>query len=88
MKSVVETCIQEVMGHAVDAEDLWSNFFCIAADYSLARQSVLCRGSLLKALRASVAIPGVLLPRGARRRPGLGVDARHRRNFGGLTAHL
>jgi NTE family protein len=62
MKSVVETCIQEVMGHAIDTEDLWKNFFCIATNYSQARQSVLRRGLLLKALQASVAIPGALPP--------------------------
>ena len=62
LKSVVEDGIQDVMGHAADAEDLWKNFYCVATNYSQARQSVLRHGPLLKALLASAAIPGALPP--------------------------
>lgn len=62
LRQIVETGIQDVMGHAADAEDLWKNFFCIATNYSQASQLVLSRGSLLKALLASAAIPGALPP--------------------------
>lgn len=45
-----------------DIADLWRNYFCIAADLSAAEMTVLRRGPLWRALRASAAIPGVLSP--------------------------
>jgi NTE family protein len=43
-------------------EDLWKNFFCVATNYSQAREEVLVRGDLRAAVLASVAIPGALPP--------------------------
>jgi len=44
------------------AEDLWKNWYCVASNYSQAREHVLRRGPLGRAIRASVAIPGALPP--------------------------
>jgi len=44
------------------AEDLWKNWYCVASNYSQAREQVLRRGPLGRAIRASVAIPGALPP--------------------------
>ncbi|MCV2368315.1 patatin-like phospholipase family protein [Roseateles oligotrophus] len=62
LRRVVEHSITELTGHAAQIEDLWKNFFCIASNYSQAREQLLDQGSLLKSLLASVAIPGALPP--------------------------
>lgn len=62
LRRTVAHNIQALTGHAAQAEDLWKNFFCVATNYSQAREQVLQRGSLLKAILASVAIPGALPP--------------------------
>lgn len=46
----------------LDIEDLWLPFFCVSTDVSDAGVLVHERGSLAKAVRASVALPGVLPP--------------------------
>lgn len=45
-----------------DIEDLWLPFFCVSTDVSDAGVLVHERGSLAEAVRASVALPGVLPP--------------------------
>lgn len=62
LRRLVENAIAELTGHAAQIEDLWKNFFCIATNYSQAREQRLTHGSLLKSLLASVAIPGALPP--------------------------
>ncbi|MEJ6007873.1 patatin-like phospholipase family protein [Paucibacter sp. AS339] len=62
LRRVVEGSINELTGHAAQIEDLWKNFFCIASNYSQAREQLLDQGSLAKSLLASVAIPGALPP--------------------------
>ncbi len=62
LRRVVEQSIQALTGHPAQIEDLWKNFFCIASNYSQAREQLLARGSLAKSLLASVAIPGALPP--------------------------
>ncbi|MCV2354602.1 patatin-like phospholipase family protein [Paucibacter sp. B2R-40] len=62
LRRVVDSSITELTGHAAQIEDLWKNFFCIATNYSQAREQLLSQGSLLKSLLASVAIPGALPP--------------------------
>jgi NTE family protein len=62
LRRVVDSSIIELTGHAAQIEDLWKNFFCIATNYSQAREQLLDQGSLLKSLLASVAIPGALPP--------------------------
>lgn len=43
-------------------EDLWKTFFCVATNYSQAREEVLRSGPLVNAVMASCAIPGALPP--------------------------
>ncbi|MCV2359731.1 cyclic nucleotide-binding domain-containing protein [Paucibacter sp. TC2R-5] len=62
LRRVVAGSITELTGHDAQIEDLWKNFFCIATNYSQAREQLLAQGSLLKSLLASVAIPGALPP--------------------------
>jgi NTE family protein len=62
LQRVVTTAIQDLVGFAADSEDLWKNFYCVASNFSQASEVVITRGSLLKALLASIAIPGALPP--------------------------
>ena len=61
-RSAIERSLAELAGEAVDIEDLWKNCFCIATNYSQAREQLLDRGPLTRALLASIAIPGALPP--------------------------
>ncbi len=45
-----------------DIEDLWIPYYCVSTSLTTARVVVHRRGSLARAVRASVAIPGVLPP--------------------------
>ncbi len=62
LKRVVDQALQELTGQGVQAEDLWKNWFAVASNYSQAREHVLKRGPLGRAMRASAAIPGALPP--------------------------
>jgi len=46
----------------VQIEDLWLPFFCVSTDISTAGRVVHRRGSLWKAVRASLSIPGIFPP--------------------------
>ncbi|MBF9043332.1 cyclic nucleotide-binding domain-containing protein [Rhodobacterales bacterium HKCCE4037] len=48
--------------HADPIEDLWTPFYAVAADLSSMEKTVIRRGPLWEAIRASSAIPGVLPP--------------------------
>ena len=43
-------------------EDLWRTFFCVSSDLTASRPYVHRRGSLVRAIRATSAIPGVMPP--------------------------
>jgi NTE family protein len=62
LRRVVGQATSELLGFAADIEDLWKNFYCIATNYSQAREQRLAHGPLDKALVASTAIPGALPP--------------------------
>ncbi len=62
LQRVVTQAIHELVGFAADSEDLWKNFYCVASNFSQASEVVITRGSLLKAILASIAIPGALPP--------------------------
>lgn len=62
LQRVVTNAIQELVGFAADSEDLWKSFYCVASNYSQASEVVITRGGLLKAILASIAIPGALPP--------------------------
>jgi NTE family protein len=62
LRRVIDRAIQELIGFDADIEDLWKNYFCVASNYSQAKENLIRSGNLAKALRASVAIPGALPP--------------------------
>jgi predicted acylesterase/phospholipase RssA len=46
----------------IEIEDLWINYFCVSANLTAAEAKIHTRGSLFKAVRSSIAIPGITLP--------------------------
>jgi NTE family protein len=62
VRTAVRRAIEELAGEAIDVEDLWKNFFCIASNYSQAREQRIDSGDLARALLATAAIPGALPP--------------------------
>ena len=62
LRQVASTAIEALLGGPADVEDLWKNFYCVASNYSQTREQVVSHGSLLRAVLASAAIPGVLPP--------------------------
>jgi predicted acylesterase/phospholipase RssA len=52
----------DTMFGTYDIEDLWLSFYCVSTNLTLSRLEVHQRGNLARAIRASVAIPGVLPP--------------------------
>src|SRR3546814_8347703 len=57
----VATKLRKAFGE-VDISDLWIPFFCVSANLTTAGASYHDRGPLVDAVRASIAIPGVLPP--------------------------
>lgn len=53
--------IEENFG-TYDIEDLWLSYYCVSTNLTMSRLEVHRRGSSAQAIRASVAIPGVLPP--------------------------
>ena len=62
VRTAIARAIESLFGGAVDVEDLWKGFFCIASNYSHGREQRLTSGDLGRALQASMAIPGALPP--------------------------
>ena len=58
----MRSSIDELAGGPVDIEDLWKGFFCVASNYSQAREQRIVSGDLAHGLLASTAIPGALPP--------------------------
>jgi NTE family protein len=54
--------VESLLGQAVDIEDMWKNYFCVATNYSQAREEILQSGDLQQSILASIAIPGALPP--------------------------
>lgn len=48
--------------HGLGIEDTWKNYYCVATNYSHAREEVLQQGGLVDAVMASSAVPGALPP--------------------------
>lgn len=57
----ITMAIQEVMGDR-QIEDLWRPFFCVSTNLSIAEPVLHERGSLWRAIRASMALPGIFTP--------------------------
>jgi NTE family protein len=62
VRGAIERSVRALMGEPIDIEDLWKTYFCIATNYSQAREQPIKSGDLARALRASIAIPGALPP--------------------------
>lgn len=57
----ISSRLREIFGD-VDIADLWLPYFCVSADLTTARSRYHDRGPLVEAIRASIAIPGLLPP--------------------------
>lgn len=62
MRGVLRRAMVDLLGREADIEDLWKNYYCVATNYSQAREEVLREGPVLQAVMASGAIPGALPP--------------------------
>lgn len=62
LKRTIERAVIDAVGFAADASDTWRNFFCVATNFSRAREVVLRKGDLATCIRASVSIPVALPP--------------------------
>lgn len=62
VRAAIEGALAELVGGAIDIEDLWKGYFCIATNYSQAREHRVHQGDLAHALMATIAIPGALPP--------------------------
>jgi NTE family protein len=62
LKRVIGRALDEMLGFDADIEDLWKSYYCVASNFSQAREERLVRGNLARAVRASVSIPGALPP--------------------------
>lgn len=60
-RKLADQCTQEMYGD-VQIEDLWLRFFCVSSDLVSASAMVHQSGSLMMALTASAAVPGVTPP--------------------------
>ena len=62
LRRLIARALDELVGFDVDIEDLWKPYYCVASNYSQAREALIRRGNLGRAMRASLAIPGALPP--------------------------
>jgi NTE family protein len=62
LRATLRQAIEALVGFDADVEDLWKNHYGVATNVSQAREQVLRRGNLVRALLATIAIPGALPP--------------------------
>ena len=62
LRRIVADAARTLIDGDGDIEDLWKTYYCVASNYTQAREQVLQRGPLHKAILASIAIPGALPP--------------------------
>jgi NTE family protein len=62
LKKTIDKAVVDATGVEADMLDSWRTMFCIASSFSDAREIVIRRGRLDRALRASVSIPIALPP--------------------------
>lgn len=63
IRSAATRAIAEATGSSdTDVADSWRTFYCVASNYSSAREMVITRGRLDRAIRASLSIPVALPP--------------------------
>ena len=61
-RKAITGSLRELVGDGAAIEDLWKTYFCVATNYSQAREQRIDDGDLARALLASTAIPGALPP--------------------------
>jgi NTE family protein len=62
VRAAIHGALADLVGGPIEIEDLWKGYFCIATNYSRAREQRVQRGDLAQALLASISIPGALPP--------------------------
>jgi len=62
LRRLLDASVRELVGHDADIEDLWKTCFFVASNYSQMCEHVARRGPVVKAILASLAIPGALPP--------------------------
>ncbi len=62
LNRVLSGALRELLGAHGAIEELWKSYFCVATNYTRAREEHLRSGPLLDALKSSIAIPGALPP--------------------------
>ncbi|HYO78884.1 MAG TPA: patatin-like phospholipase family protein, partial [Thermoanaerobaculia bacterium] len=63
LKAATAQAVVDATGsHDTDVADSWRTLYCVASNYSSAREMVITRGRLERAVRASLAIPVALPP--------------------------
>lgn len=62
LRRVLTRATRNLMGGDHDLEDLWKTCYCIATNYSKAREQTLASGNIVECLLASTSIPGALPP--------------------------
>jgi NTE family protein len=62
LRTAISGAVADILGQHTDCVDSWKTFYCVAANYSTAREMVITRGRLDRAVRASVSIPVALPP--------------------------
>lgn len=62
LRRLIDETVHRFMHGADDIADLWKPYYCVAANYSQAREEVFQRGPLARLMRASLSIPGALPP--------------------------
>lgn len=62
LRATIARAVMDAVGGEPDVVDSWRTFYCVAANYSSAREMVITRGRVDRAVRASVSIPVALPP--------------------------
>lgn len=62
LRRTIDRAVTEILASEADMADTWRTFCCVATNYTRARELVISRGRLARAVRASVSIPVALPP--------------------------
>jgi NTE family protein len=62
LRATLRDAVSALVGFEADVEDLWKNHYSVATNFTQAREQVIRSGDLVRALLASISIPGALPP--------------------------
>ncbi len=62
LRATLRDAVEGLVGYGADVEDLWKNHYSVATNFTHAREEVIRHGDLVRALLASISIPGALPP--------------------------